>query len=344
MNLTEFKQEFDKHFFMFVDKKISDYNTLTDEKAFGSLFDYLKTYIEGGKRLRPYAAYVAFAESEKNLTDKEWLVFIALELIHVLALIHDDIIDKATKRRGVDSVHVFVQKNFNIVRGDKKHFSNSQALLVGDLIFSSAFQALYSSGVSGDVSSTIHKMLDEVILGQMIDVDLACGDIAPRSKIVTKSKYKTALYTFARPFEVGCLLGNVPLSTQSKFFMIGELIGLTYQAQDDYLDVFDTRDILQKELMNDIKEGQQTLVTYHFFKKASQEQCSQFLKYFGRDFSNSNVQEILHLFAELDIQKDVKKELDQLFKDTKENLFHSDFSEKTKKSLVELITTLEKRS
>lgn len=344
MNLAEFRQEFDKHFFMFVDKKISDYNTLTDETTFRSLFSYLKTYIEGGKRLRPYAAYLAFSESEKEVTDKEWLVFIALELIHVLALIHDDIIDKATKRRGIDSVHVFIQKNFQTVRGDGDHFANSQALLVGDLIFSSAFQALYNSGISSDVSTTIHKMLDEVILGQMIDVDLAYGEIASKSKIITKSKYKTALYTFARPFEVGCLLGGVSFSVQRDFFRTGELIGLTYQMQDDYLDVFDTKDVLQKEIMNDIKEGQQTLVTYYFFEKASQEQRSRFLEYFGVDFSASHAQDILHLFKELDIQKDVKKELDQLFTDTKESLDHSGFSEKTKKSLVELITILEKRS
>jgi len=344
MNLKEFRQKFDKRFFMFVDEKISDYNTLTDEKSFKSLFSYLKNYIKGGKRLRPYAAYVAFSESGKKLTDKEWLVFISLELIHVLALIHDDIIDKAAKRRGVDSVHVFIQKNFNIVRGNAKHFSNSQALLVGDLIFSSAFQALCRAGVSGEVSSTVYKMLDEVILGQMIDVDLAYGDVAPRSKIITKSKYKTALYTFARPFEIGCLLGNISPVTQSNFFEIGELIGLTYQTQDDYLDVFDTRNILQKELMNDIKEGQQTLITYHFFEKASQEQRSKFLQYFGHNFSTLHVQEILGLFKELNIQENVKKELDQLFKDTKKNLSNSDFSEKTKKSLLELIITLEKRS
>lgn len=344
MNIHEFKKEFDIHFFAFAKKKIQEYKKIAKDKETRSFFSHLEKYIKGGKRLRPYAAYLGFSESKKVLSQKEWLVFISLELIHVLALIHDDVIDRATDRRGLDTINAFIQKNSNIIRGDKVHFANSQAILVGDLIFAAAFQALRESGASDQVQYKIQQLLDEVILGQMIDVKLAHVNFTTRTQIMTKSKYKTALYTFARPFEVGAILGGVSVKKQQDLYTIGESFGLTYQIQDDYLDIFGSRDTLKKELMNDIKEGQQTFVTESFFRKANPKQQKEFMQYFGNNFSKQDAHKILKLLKELQIDTDVYSKLTQSFTSTKSNIVSSSLSKKTKVQLKELVELLKARS
>lgn len=344
MNIQEFKQEFDKHLFSFVDVKIAEYKKISKNKEIKSIFSHLKVYIKGGKRLRPYGAYLGFLESGKELTNKEWSVFVALELIHVLALIHDDIMDKAQDRRGVETIHTNIAQNLDIAHGDVVHFSNSQAILVGDLVFAAAFQVLRRSDVSLDIQEKIHQLLDEVIIGQMIDVRLAHVAHVSKSEILTKSKYKTALYTFARPFEVGALLGGVSSHKIEEFAKIGELLGLTYQIQDDYLDVFGSQDSLQKELLNDIREGQQTLVTYYFSELADAVQKKEFEKYFAQSFPKSAVEKIISLLDSVGVKDRVSKELGSYFKKTKQAVQESSLSEKTKECIEDLIAQLQKRN
>lgn len=344
MNIQEFKQEFDKHLFLFVDKKLAEYKKISKNKEIKSIFSHVKTYIQGGKRLRPYGAYLGFVESGKKLTSKEWSVFVALELIHVLALIHDDIMDKAHDRRGIETIHTHIARTVDIVRGDKVHFSNSQAILVGDIIFASAFQILRQSGASMEIQEKIHQLLDEVIIGQMIDVRLAHVGIATRDEIMTKSKYKTALYTFARPFELGAMLGGLSSKKLKEFVQIGEILGLTYQTQDDYLDIFGSKDILQKELLNDIREGQQTLVTHHFFQSATLEQKQIFEKYFGTSFSSQAKKQIVILLQESGAQEKSLRDLQNYFKKTRKELYESSLSKKTKENIEHLIVLLEKRN
>jgi len=344
MNLQEFQKEFDLHFFTFVKEKIKDYKKLAKDKETRAFFSHLELYMKGGKRLRPYGAYLGFVDSGKALTRKEWLVFIALELIHVLALIHDDIIDKAVDRRGLPTIHSFVQDTVSVVRGDKKHFANSQALLVGDIVFAAAFQALRKSDTSIDIQEKIHQLIDEVIVGQMIDVNLAYREIASKSQIVTKSKYKTAFYTFARPFEVGAMLGGLSEKKIEDLTLIGELLGLAYQTQDDYLDVFGSKDLLQKEILNDIREGQQTLVTHYFFEVASKQQQQEFEKYFGKSFSKKDTRLVLNLLETTGVKDIVFHELLKYFVKTKKILLESSLSETSKQSIQNLITLLEKRN
>jgi geranylgeranyl pyrophosphate synthase len=338
MTLQEFKKEFDIHFFAFAKKKIQEYKTIAKDKETRSFFSHLEKYIKGGKRLRPYAAYLGFSESKKKLSQKEWLVFVSLELIHVLALIHDDVIDRATDRRGLDTMNTFIQKSSNILRGDKVHFASSQA------IFAAAFQALRESGASEQVQYKIQQLLDEVILGQMIDVKLAHSDFVNRAQIVTKSKYKTALYTFARPLEVGAILGVVSTKKQQDFYTIGESFGLTYQLQDDYLDIFGNKTSLQKELMNDIKEGQQTLVTESFFRKANTKQRKEFLQYFGSNFSKKDAYQVLKLLKDLEVDTEVYSKLAKSFTSTKNKIASSSLSKQSRDRLNKLVDLLEARS
>lgn len=344
MHLKEFKQQFDIHFFSFVDKKILEYTTLLLDDQTKSLFDHVKKYLSGGKRLRPYGAYLAMIEQDHILQKKDWMLLVSLELIHVLALVHDDIIDRSVDRRGVQSLHTYIYSLRTVTRGDAVHFANAQAMLVGDIIFAAAFQAILESEAPYNVQKKIHQMLDEVILGQMLDVRLSYTDFVSLDIIMQKSRYKTALYTFSRPFEIGSLLVDAPLVLQNEFVAIGESLGMLYQLQDDILDVFDTKGELKKTLMNDIQEGQQTFVTHYFLEHASFLQKEEFLKYFGKSISKEDTVRLMDLFEEVGLRDIVMQELHVSFQNVTALINQSSIQQGVKQILLDLVGVLGQRT
>ncbi len=343
MNLQEFSKEFDTHFFVFVKAKIKKYKSLAKDQEIEDFISHVEMYLQGGKRLRPYGIYLGLSDSRKKIKETDWMVMIAVELIHALALIHDDIIDKSLTRRDVFSVNGFIEKKQTVVRGNKHHYANSQAILVGDLLYAAAFEILFKAKPNEKVYSLVQELLDEVIVGQMIDVKLAASEQASKQLILRKAKYKTALYTFSRPFQIGALLGKLSDEKQQELFRIGEKLGILFQIQDDYLDVFGDEKILKKEGMNDIREGQQTLLTDHFFNNANEEQKKVFLKFFGRDFPRSQTIVIQNLLREVGSEEYLRKEMSSSFKKIRKSIDTSNFSQQTKDSLNDIVSRLEAR-
>lgn len=343
MTLQNFSKEFDRYFIPFVRKALKKYKTIIQDEELFQAIQHLEIYVQGGKRLRPYGVYLGLSERKKTPRKEDWLVMISVELIHVLALIHDDIIDKALTRRDVASVNGNIEKEHTIVRGSLTHYATSQAILIGDLMFSLAFQALAESGARLPVQQKIHQLLDEVILGQMIDVKLGAVKEVSKDMIIRKSKYKTALYTFARPFEIGACLAKVPPQKQKDLASIGEHLGICYQIQDDFLDVFGNETILKKDIMNDVREGQQTLITHYFFTRANDEQKKLFLKHFGTPFSEKYNAIIRSLFMETGVDTIVHKEMVEWFEKTKRKVRSSSLSTQTQVHILDLIETLRKR-
>jgi geranylgeranyl diphosphate synthase type I len=344
MTIQEFSKKFDTHLFSFLEEKLKHYKKLLQDKDLETFISHIEDYTRGGKRLRPYGAYIGLMEAGKRTNPSDWMVMVSLELIHVLALVHDDIIDKADDRRGVVSLHTYAAQQASLVRGDRVHYGNSQAILVGDLVFSAAFEALSRAKASSFVQKTVHELLDEVILGQMIDVKLAYSETASKNLILRKSKYKTALYTFARPFEIGARLAKLSPKKQTELFQIGELLGVTYQIQDDLLDVFGNEKILQKQIMNDIREGQQTLLTDYFWNHANENQKQLFSQYFGNRFSSKEIPAIQNILREVGVEQYLRKELAKYFSKTKKAIDFSSLSKETQARLMVLVESLEKRS
>lgn len=343
MNLQEFSKEFDRHFFTFIKIKVKKYKNLAKDEEIEDFINHVESYLKGGKRLRPFGIYIGILESRKKLKETDWMVMIAVELIHALALIHDDIIDKSLTRRNVFSINGFIEHTQTIVRGNKHHYANSQAILVGDLLYAAAFEILFQARPRQEVYSAVQDLLDEVIVGQMIDVKLAASHQASRQLILRKTKYKTALYTFSRPFQIGSLLGGASQEKQKELFYIGEKLGILFQIQDDYLDVFGSENILQKESMNDIREGQQTLLTDHFFTNANEEQKKVFSKFFGTSFQAKHGTEVQNLFRAAGSEKYLVDEILSSFKKIKKSVDKVSFSKQTKESLLDIITRLEAR-
>lgn len=338
MNIQEFKKEFDVRFFAYIEKKISSYKNITTDKQIQLFLKYIQTYTKEGKRVRPYCAYIAYTESNKKITDAVWSVMISLELIQTFALIHDDVIDNSSLRRGLPTVHEYIKQQSNDVASDATHYANMQAVLVGDLVYTLAFDVLCGADIKPAVRLKIQTLLEEVIVGQMLDVRLAYQkEPVAKKTIMQKMQYKTARYTFARPFEIGALLGGLSAEKQAPFFALGEALGIAYQIQDDALDIFGDEVKIKKNTFDDMREGQQTLATEYFYKKASQKDLQLFEQFFGKDFSKeegSVLKSLLHTYA---VDAYLQKEAQKFFAVAEESVSTAPYRKTTKELLVTFI-------
>lgn len=343
MNLKDFKKEFNTRFDSYLDQEIKRFDKKAIYPNLKKYFSHIKKYYKEGKRIRPYMVYLGHYSSGKKTTPEVWDAMIAAECFHVMALIHDDIIDKSKVRRGVDSVHYFIEKNQENKK-DAYHYGVSQAILLGDLFLSITHRIIFTNSFSGEVSEKLYELLQNVTLGQMLDVDLAYEHNSSRNLISKKTKYKTALYTFAQPLQIGALLAKSSKAELDKLYNLGENLGIAYQIQDDLLDCTSNEEILGKARFGDMKEKQQTLITYFMFNKASVEQQKTFVSLYGKKLNKKQEIQMNSLLENSGAYKYIKKEISKYITLSIDAVNDFEDKNKSKPYLQDIIKKLEVRT
>jgi geranylgeranyl diphosphate synthase type I len=130
MDLKTFKTTFDKELKKYITQKISNTQKLVKHPKIINFLEYIQEYIfSGGKRIRPYVFYtthLAFLNNQTTQSQQSALHFsMIFEILHTMALIHDDIIDKSDKRHNVKTIHKQIDTKIN-----NPHIANSQAILI----------------------------------------------------------------------------------------------------------------------------------------------------------------------------------------------------------------------
>jgi len=268
MDMTLFQNEFSPFLKATVHDHIQVFTKTTQDAFLGEAVEHISMLVGGGKRLRPYLSsigYVAGGGQDRALMMR---FGVALELFHVFCLIHDDIIDKAATRRNVATIEAFVQDHLRAQarRGDLSHLAKSHAILLGDLVFSWASRHMCATALLSPLPQTVldeyYGMVDEVVAGQMIDVDTMTRDEHDEGLLERKMYLKTAGYSFVRPLCLGLRLsGNATEKSLAEMTAIGTPMGLAFQLQDDVFDITSSVDVLGKPILSDIRDGQQTFLT-----------------------------------------------------------------------------------
>lgn len=258
-NLKEFKQAFDPILKQYLDKKIAAFSEDVNDPFILDIIKYSQKLIEsGGKRIRPYIAYLMYKASGGKEIEKALELFISLELFHNFALIHDDIMDKDSVRHGIQTVHEYVKEKLQKEErfGDLNHIGNSQAILLGDILLAWAFSVFDEVRFDEDKLRSakifFNKMADDVFLGQMIDIDIPSRKDIPKELIAKKDKLKTASYSFIRPMQIGASLIGIDEKTEKFCYELGLNLGLAFQLQDDLLDSENTQ--TKQEAIEKIEE------------------------------------------------------------------------------------------
>lgn len=200
------------------------------------------------KRVRPLLcilAYHSFHPLEhypKSLYD----LAISIELFHNFTLIHDDIMDHAKLRRGVPTVH--------------EQYDVNTAILAGDALFAMVFQQMAKAypNHAGEMIGFFAPIAIEVCEGQAMDLQMSKQEKVTLDEYLIMIRKKTAVLIGAS-LALGAMAANAPKLTVNKFYQLGEYVGMAFQLQDDYLDVF-AEQSFGKQIGGDILENKKTFL------------------------------------------------------------------------------------
>lgn len=214
----------------------------------------------GGKKIRP-ALVLLTAEAVGGNRKWAYKTAAAMELIHTFSLIHDDIMDGDEMRRGMPAVHTL--------------WGEPMAILAGDVLFSKAFELVTQTQAedipSENVITALKTVVDSCIKiceGQALDMDFE-GKLDVKEEDYLKMIYKKTAALIAAATKSGALIGGGSEEQVEALSQYGELIGMAFQIQDDYLDVISDEEELGKPVGSDIVEGKMTLMVVHTLEAAT---------------------------------------------------------------------------
>lgn len=310
MTLEEFCERFNPGFFAYLEKRTERYGKFTQHGPIRSAIAQVIELARSGKRLRPYLAYLSYRAHGGEEDDRIWPVLYAVELFHTFCLVHDDIIDEDDLRRNVATVHAHV-RGLYASHGRAEvigRAANAQALLVGDLVFAWVFELLAPFMGQPQFVQEFMYTVDEVVIGQMIDVDLMASPHATRELILEKMRLKTAGYTFIQPLRIGRLLAGFE-EHDATLDAIGLSLGLAFQMQDDLLDIYSSEATLGKNIGSDIEEGQHTLLTQHVIDAGAPDDVRELHVLTGQVVDDDRLHLLRGLFERTGATKELEKDI-----------------------------------
>ncbi|MHB8122823.1 MAG: polyprenyl synthetase family protein [Desulfuromonadaceae bacterium] len=207
----------------------------------------------GGKRVRPALLLLA-ARLAGYAGDKAVPLASVVEFVHTATLLHDDVVDSATLRRGLASANTL--------------WGNEASVLVGDFLFSKSFSLMVGVG-SLDILRVLSDATTVIAEGEVMQL-LCTGEIdLAEERYINVIRSKTAILMSAA-CEAGAILGAVPQQQQKALADFGMDLGIAFQLMDDILDYVATEEEFGKSIGHDLEEGKITLPLIHILKKCSE--------------------------------------------------------------------------
>lgn len=233
----------------------------------------------GGKRYRPAFVWWGYIAAGGQ---PHWDVLgpaTAVEMLHTFALIHDDIMDRASTRRGVTTSHVAMAAlhNKNGWLGDSTWFGQSSAILAGDLTAIWADELFVAPSLpASHVTLGRHvftTLRSEVMVGQWLDIQLAALPHATPAHSEKVALLKSGRYSVSRPLQLGAALAGVQDGEILQALLAyGDALGVAFQLRDDMLGVFGESDQTGKSVGSDIYEGKRTVLVLTALEAANANQ------------------------------------------------------------------------
>jgi len=190
---------------------------------------------------------------------------VAVEAIHLASLLHDDVIDESSLRRG--------KKSINSIYGDKT------AIIFGDIIFAKALEYLIE--FDKEAGKSLANSIYLLSLGEMEDIKLSESFNLDKESYLNMIYKKTAVL-----IEMGCRESARLAGLDSeKYALYGKNLGLVFQIVDDILDIVSSEEELGKPVMNDLYEGKMTLPFIYMYDYLNEEEKKEFKRLFKKRLS-----------------------------------------------------------
>lgn len=298
---SSFKEIFESY----LENEIAEYSS-------SSLFEPVIYSMQNkGKRVRPVLTLMAADSIAKNF-EKALPAALAIEIFHNFSLVHDDIMDNALYRRGRLSVH--------------KKWNRNSAILSGDAMLILSYKSLetYKSETYVKMNKVLTDSALDVCKGQQMDMNFTDKIDISESQYFEMIKLKTAVLIGAA-LKMGVLAVGADEDVSRSFYEFGLNLGILFQLQDDYLDVFGEENIFGKVSGGDIKENKRTLFFIHSIENGSKE----------------DVKSLLNLYSSesKDFEKK-KREVVNIFKKNKSDVYLRNIIENYNQKILNLINNL----
>ncbi len=241
-----------------------------------------------GKRLRPVLMIFAYqAAGGKDIASIEKAA-VAIELFHNFLLVHDDVIDQDFMRHQGPSLHE-VYRRYHLQHhlvGDSRHFGESVAIILGDILASYCNRILINSHFTVPqrhaVLLQVSQVTKEVGYGQNFDILAGAKKKITEKEVLRIHYYKTAKYTIENPIMVGGIFGAMKPSVLKQLSRYAIPLGIAFQIQDDILGMFADEKKLGKPVGSDLREGKQTLLVTRVLAGGTAAQKKRFRQLLGQ--------------------------------------------------------------
>ena len=196
----------------------------------------------GGKRIRPVMAYLGWLSATgraRGIGHADVVrVSAALELLHVFALVHDDVMDESTSRRGLPTTHVRAAARHADAgaRGSPERFGDSIAILLGDLAHAEADPLV--ADLPADLRQIWRLLVIELVYGQRRDLTGSAARRRDLQHAREVARLKSGAYTVERPLQLGAAAARAPEVVLAALSHYGREVGEAFALRDDLLGVW----------------------------------------------------------------------------------------------------------
>lgn len=280
----------------------------------------------GGKRVRPALSLMAADMYNADLQEVIPAA-LALEVFHNFTLLHDDVMDKAPLRRGRATVH--------------EKWSENTAILSGDVMSIEAYHLL--AGVPEknlkQVLDIFTRMAIEICEGQQMDMNFEQQQSVSKSDYIEMIRLKTAVL-LASSLKIGALIAGASTSDCELLYEFGINLGLAFQLQDDYLDVYGNEKTFGKAIGGDILCNKKTYMMLSAIEVAKGEDALLLNKWIESKPSAEKITAITQLYTQLHIDEICRECIDFYHKKAVENLENLSVSVEKLQPLKKLMVKL----
>jgi geranylgeranyl diphosphate synthase type II len=281
-----------------------------------------------GKRIRPVMCLMG-NELFDEIKEDAYHVAAAIELFHNFTLVHDDIMDKAPLRRGLQTVHT--------------KFGEPTALLAGDVMLVAAYEYLNKISVEyiHPVLNLFNTTAKKVCEGQQLDMNFEKDGDVDFDDYVRMIGLKTSVL-LAASLQLGAILGGAGIGNQEHIYQFGKNLGIAFQIQDDYLDAFGDPEKFGKKSGGDIMANKKTFLWLQAMKVATPDQRKELNHLLTID-SEDKIQPVLNIYKSCNVDEWAKELKQKYFSFALEHLEEIAVRSVRKKPLEELAEFLMER-
>ena len=314
-------------------KLVNDYLAqLPYERKPQSLYEPIKYVLSmGGKRVRPVLmllAYNMFKDNPESILSSAC----ALETYHNYTLLHDDLMDNADLRRGHETVH--------------RKWDANTAILSGDSMLVLAYERMAQCPKEklAEVLSLFTETALEIGEGQQYDMEFENRTDVTEAEYIEMIRLKTSVL-LACAVKMGAILADASAEDADNLYKFGEQIGLAFQLQDDFLDVYGDSAVFGKAIGGDITSNKKTFMLINALNHATAEQREELTRWITAEQFDAaeKIAAVTRLYNEIGIDRMAKEKIEYYFAQSTQFLARVNVPDERKQELIAYTHEMMKR-